>query len=163
MYFVDGDLPAHGLLAAGENHHRLGLAVQQRRDVLAEVLDDDLDLLADVVGMETHPSHDAFQRGVALDLLVVPFSAAGGQTKGKPVRRVVLEHIEDEAFLNRLPHRIDMEGLREVVGTRWLVWIWPTTKEFQRLGFRGGREGDIGDALSRRRGPPFERPARLRC
>ncbi len=57
--FVDGQLPAHRLHAAADHHHRLGLAVEQRGHVFAEVLDDDLHLLGDVVGVQPHPAHDA--------------------------------------------------------------------------------------------------------
>src|SRR5689334_17857062 len=39
----DGQLPAHGLHPARDHDHRLAMAAEQRRHVLAEVLDDDLD------------------------------------------------------------------------------------------------------------------------
>ena len=100
------------------HHHRLGLALQQRRDVLAEVLDDDLDLLGDVVGVQPHPAHDALQRRAALDLLVVQLLAVVGQPEGQLVGRVVLQHVEDEAFLDGLPHRVDVERRGQIVGRR---------------------------------------------
>ena len=93
---VDGQLPAHRLHAAADHHHRLGLAAQQRRDVLAEVLDDDLDLLRDVVGVQPHPAHDPLHRRAALDLLLVELLAFVGQLEGQLVGRVVLQHVEDE-------------------------------------------------------------------
>ena len=36
--------------------------------MLAEVLDDDLDLLRDVVGVQPDPAHDPLHGGAALDL-----------------------------------------------------------------------------------------------
>ena len=72
-------MPAHRLDAARQHDHRLGLAVEQRRDILAEMLDDDPDLLADVVGVKPDPAHDAFHRGVALDFRLVPFLAAAAR------------------------------------------------------------------------------------
>lgn len=46
--FLHGDLPAHSLLTAADNHHRLGPTAQERHDVGAVVLDDDGDLLGNV-------------------------------------------------------------------------------------------------------------------
>ena len=144
--FGQRQMPAHGLDAARQHHHRLGLAVEQRRDVLAEMLDDDRDLLADVVGVKPHPAHDAFQRGVALDFDFVPFLAAAREAEGEAIGRVVLQDVEDEAFLDRLPHRIDVERLRLVRVARRLVGVRAAAEDFQRLGLRRRGEGDIGDA-----------------
>ena len=69
--FVDGQLPAHRLDPAADHDHRLGLAAEQRGHVFAEVLDHDLHLLGDVVGVQPHPAHDALQRRAALDRLLV--------------------------------------------------------------------------------------------
>jgi hypothetical protein len=54
------ELPPHGVEARRHHHHRLRGAPEQRRDVRAKVLDDDLDLLRDVVGVELDPPHDPF-------------------------------------------------------------------------------------------------------
>jgi hypothetical protein len=54
------ELPPHGLEAARHHHHRLRGAPEQRRDVRAKVLDDDLDLLRDVVGVQLDPAHERF-------------------------------------------------------------------------------------------------------
>src|SRR5438876_5672587 len=68
--FLDCELPAHSLDAATQHHHGLGASLQERRDVLTEVLDAALDFLADVVGMQTNSAPDALHCGLALHLLV---------------------------------------------------------------------------------------------
>ena len=137
--FVDRELPAHGLHAAPQHHHRLGLASKQRRNVLAEMLDDDLDFLRDVVGVQPHPTHDALHRGVTFDFFLIPFLAAAGEAEGEAVGRVVLQHVEDEAFLDRLPHRIDVERLGHVGLARGRVRVRAAAEQFQRLGLRASR------------------------
>ena len=52
--------PAHRLLAARGDHHRLGLPTQQVRHVLPEVLHHDLHAGGDVDRVQAHPAHDAF-------------------------------------------------------------------------------------------------------
>ena len=78
--------------------------IEQRRHVFAEVLDDDLDLLGDVVRVQPHPAHDALHGGAAFDGLLVVVHAVVRQLERQPVRRVVLEHVEDEPLLDRLAH-----------------------------------------------------------
>ncbi|EXI77065.1 MAG: hypothetical protein AW10_04045 [Candidatus Accumulibacter appositus] len=48
--FVDGQLPAYSFDPTGDDDHCLGFATEQRDHEFAEVLDDDLDLLGNVVG-----------------------------------------------------------------------------------------------------------------
>jgi hypothetical protein len=50
--------------------------------MLPEVLDDDLDLLGDVVGMQPDPTHDLLEGGAAFDLLVVQLLAIMGKFEG---------------------------------------------------------------------------------
>ena len=72
MYLSIASLPAHRLDAAADHDHRLGLAVEQRRDVLAEVLDDDLRPSGRCCRGAAAPSRMMpFIAGAALDLLVV--------------------------------------------------------------------------------------------
>ena len=54
------------------------------------------------------------------------------------VGRVVLEHIEDEAFLDGLPHAVEMERLGFAVRSR-------PAENLQRLVLRRGREGEEAD------------------
>ncbi|MNX67156.1 hypothetical protein D3C86_982650 [compost metagenome] len=54
------------------------------------MLDDHLNLLRDVVGMQAHPLHDAFHRRTAFDGLLVVLLAIVGQLEGELVTRIVL-------------------------------------------------------------------------
>ena len=116
----------------------LALPSSRRRDVGAEVLDDDLDLLADVVRVQLHPVHQRLQRLGLLDLgvvrVVVP--ALVGELEGQLVAGVVLQHVEDEALLDGLLHRVEVERLRQPV--RALA-----AEQLQRLGLGRGGEGEV--------------------
>ena len=160
---VDRELPPDHFLPAADHHHRLGLAVQQRRDVLAEVLDDHLDLLRDVVRMQPHPAHDPLQGRAALDFLVVVVLAVVGQLEGQLVGRVVLEHVEDEFLLDGLPHRIDVERRGQIVRAGRLGRIGPRAEQLHRLGLGRRGERDVGDAADRRHERPSEPPECPRC
>ena len=86
-----------------------------------------------------------FDGGALVDLGLGPVLAVVGQFEGQLVRRVVLQHIEDEALLNGLPHRIEVERLRQVVGAGGLGRVGPAAEQLQCLGLWGGGEGDVGD------------------
>ena len=138
-------LPFHGFLPAGSHDHGLGVAIQQGLDVVNEVLDDDGHTLADVVRVQAYPAHQVFDGGALVDLGLRPVLAVVCEPERQLVRRVVLQHIEDEAFLDGLAHGIDVERLRQVVGAGGLGRVGPAAEQLQGLGLRGGREGDIGD------------------
>ena len=57
------------------------------------------------------------------------------------VRRVVVEHIQDEAFLNRLAHGVEMERHIPVPVNGCLL----AAEQFEGLGLRGRREGEERD------------------
>src|SRR5690606_31258046 len=63
-------LVAHRLLPTAGDHHSLGLTVEQVADVGAEVLDDHLNLLADVVRMQAHPAGEFLPRLLRVHFLV---------------------------------------------------------------------------------------------
>ena len=154
--FVDGQLPAHGLDAAADHDHCLGLAVQQRRHVGAEVLDDDLDCLGDVVGVQPHPAHDPLQGRAALDFRFIEFLAVMGQFESQLVGRVVLQHVEDELLLDGLSHRIDVKRCRHIVTRRLARGIGARTEQFHCFVFRCRREGHEGDAANDGETPKLE-------
>ena len=63
--------------------------------------------------------------------LLVVFLAVVGELERELVGRVVLQHVEDEAFLDGLAHRIHVERLRQAVRPgpaeqlqRLLPWAW---------------------------------------
>lgn len=82
---VDGQLPAHGLLAGAHHHHLLGLAIEQGPDELAEVFHHNLHLAGDVVGMKFHPAHQLLEGGIALHLLAGEALAFLCELKGQLV------------------------------------------------------------------------------
>ena len=129
-----------------DHHHRLRLAVQQRRHVFAEVLHHDLHLLRDVVRMQPHPAHDPLHRRAALDLLLVVVLALVRQLEGQLVGRVVLQHVEDELLLDGLPHGIDVKRRGQVVRRRLARRIGARAEQLHRLVLRRGGEGHEGDA-----------------
>ena len=111
------------------------------------MLDHDLHLLADIIGVQAHPLHNALQGLRPLNLSLVPLFAAIGQFEGQLVGRVVLQHIEDKALFNGLTHGIDVEGRRQIVRSHRLVRLGRTTEQLKGLGLGRGGEGHIGDAL----------------
>ena len=102
-------LVADGVQPGGGGHHRLGPAVDLVAYVAAEVLDDDLGLLREVVLVQADELRD---RGLGLRRVVRRVVANG--LFDVPVRLigdVVGEHVEDEAFLDGLAHRVQVERL----------------------------------------------------
>ena len=135
-------LVADSGLSTVSHDHGLGLAVEQVHDVLAEVLDDDGNLL---------PNRGRVQRDVLEDLgarlarLHLDVFAGLLQLEGQVIGDVALQHVQDEAFFDGLAHGIHMERHRQTIGAL-------ATKQLQRLGLRGGGEGvvrDVGRTLTR--------------
>ena len=143
-------LVAHRLLPAAGDHHGLGLAAQQVADIGAEVLDDHLHLLADVVRMQTHPARQLHARLFRVHFLVVTVRV--GDLPGGAVGGVVLQHIEDETFLDGLAHGVQVERLGLVVGARRQCRIGRATEQLQGLGLGRGGKGVVADALVGRTG-----------
>ena len=69
-----------------------------------EVLDDHLGLLRDIVRVQLHESRQRERGLLALDIGI--FRASLEQPEVRPVRGVVLQHVEDELFLDGLPHGV---------------------------------------------------------
>ena len=140
---VDGALVADGMEAAARDHHGLALAADPVAGVGTEVLDDDLGLLGEVVGMERHEARDRAARLAGVVLGIV-----GHRLADLPVRRigrVVREHVEDEALLDGLAHGVEMEGREPVLGV-----LAAEELERARLGRRGeGEERQVRLATAR--------------
>ena len=112
-------------------------ATEQVRHVLAEVLDDQLDLLPHVHRVERQPLGQ-FAPGT---LLVHPFVIDHLATDFERhlVAGVVLQHIEDKAFIDGLLHGVEVKRCRRVVGADGLRWVARTAEHTQRRMFgRGG-------------------------
>src|SRR5690606_38986273 len=112
-----------GLPRAGDDH-RLRAPVDPVGDARPEVLDDDLELLPDHQRVRADEAAERLARlglvelRVLVDLLDEPQEVR--------VRRVPLEYVEDEALLDGLAHRVEMEG----VG---LTVLADAAEEVQRL------------------------------
>ncbi len=65
--------PANRLDAAADHNHRLSFAFKQQSNRFAEVFDDDLDFLGNVVRVQPHPAHQALHRHTSFHFLVVQF------------------------------------------------------------------------------------------
>ncbi len=129
----------HRVRPRGAHHHRLGLPGDLVRDVGAEVLDDDLGLLGQVVLVQGDEPGDRLPRlrglvaGVVLErLLQVPVRLVGG---------VVGQHVEDEPLLDRLAHRVQVERLVPL-GGRVVA-----AEQLQRLALRGRGEREEAQVL----------------
>ncbi len=136
---VDGELVADGLLAGTRDDHRLRPAAELAAHVGAEVLDDHRDLLRDVRRVQPYPGHDLATRLVRVDLDV---DTAGvilvREAEGQAVWEVVLEHVEDEALLDGLLHRVQVEG---ALGAGLIL----AAEQLDGLALRRRGERDEGD------------------
>ena len=93
-----------------------------------EVLDHHLGLLRDVVRVQPHEARQRLRGLLALDVGIV--LAGLEQLEVGRVGRVVLQHVEDELLLDRLPHRVAVRGLPIAAEDR------------ERLVLRRGGEGE---------------------
>ena len=100
---LDGPLDAAG------HHHRPRLAADlvQRHHLLVEVVDHDLGLEPDRVVVALDVAAQLLLRPLGVELRVALDRL--DQLVVAVDRRVVLEHVEDEAFLDRLLHRVAVE------------------------------------------------------
>ena len=98
------------------DHHRLGLPLHAVGDLVPEVLDDDLGPLRQVLGMQ---GDETGQRGAGLGRLVLGvFEERLLEVEVPVVGEVVGQHILDEALLDGLAHRVQVEGMVLAVRTQ---------------------------------------------
>ena len=130
---VGGLLVTYGFQAGTGDHHRFGAPADAVADVLSEVLNNDLCLLSDVVGVQAHEAGESlgglllFDLGIALRGFEEPIVGA--------VEGVILQYIKDETLLDGLAHAVFVERLGLAVGVR-------LTENLNRLVFRGGGKGE---------------------
>ena len=121
---------------ARSHHHRLRLSLHGIQGDLAELLHDDLRLLVDDVLVIVMIGFHGFRGGCLL---------IGGVLRdafldfvGHAIRGVLQQHVLDEALLDGLKHRIDVEGTVLVI-FRCTTFFHQHTEGLQRLGLgRGG-------------------------
>ena len=105
---------------------------------LPEGLYNDLCLLADVVGVQLLVLADELCRPAGRQVGVVRDGL--GDLEAGGIGHVVLQHIQNEPFLNSLPHTVNVE--RVVAAVRVLG-----AEQLQRGGFWGGGKGKEGQIL----------------
>ena len=99
---IDGLFVTHSMQPAGGDHHCFRVPTDFGCGVLTEMLNDDLSFLRQVRWMQRHePRNRSFRAGLVM-VRVVRNSFL--DTPVRLVRRVVLQHVMDEAFLDRLTH-----------------------------------------------------------
>ncbi|MNI54660.1 hypothetical protein D3C73_1095630 [compost metagenome] len=124
------------------------------------MLDDQLDLLSHIHRVERQPLGQFAPGALLVHALVIDHLAANFERH--LVAGVVLQHIEDEAFVDRLLHGVEVERCRRVVGADGLRRVARATEQAQgRMLGRGG-EGEVaGIAWARARALPHGQPLRL--
>ncbi len=106
--FVDFQLMAHGVQARGGDDHGLGTATDLVLGEGAEVLDNHLDLLAQVVGVEREEPSQRFCSFALRHIRII--SDRFDEAEIGLVGRVVGQHVQDEPFLDRLAHAVQVKG-----------------------------------------------------
>ena len=134
-------LVLHRLDPRPGHDHRLGPAADLGHDLGDEVIDHHPHLLLDVVRVELDEPSDRPPALRGFDLRIVERSLL--ELEEGLVRRVVLEDVEDELLLDRLPHRIQVE--RAALSVSALL-----SEQRQRLGLRSRGESEVGHM---RKGP----------
>ena len=134
MVVLDGALDA----ARHDHRARLSADLAEGQHLLVKVIDHDLGLEPDRVVVALDVAAQLLLRplgvelGVVLDRLDQPVIAVD--------RRVVPQHIQDEAFLDRLLHRVAVE--RQVAHRPVRLWV-RSAEDFQRLVLRRRGEGEV--------------------
>ena len=120
------------------DHHSFRLPIQLLHDILPEMLDDHLDALRNIRLMQLHEASDLtlgiirFQLRIVFDLFIETIEGIVGD--------VILQHIKNESFLDRLFHRVHMKGFILALGIH-------SAKKLQRRRFwrsRESKDGNIG-------------------
>ena len=110
------------------------------------MLHHDFNFLRNIERVQPDPAHDALHGGAAIDFFLCHLRAVVRQLEGQLVRRVVLQHVQNELFFNRLAHGINMKRRRDVVGCRFARRVWASAKQLHRLVLGRGGKGHESDA-----------------
>ena len=130
---IEGQLVAYRVQARRRHHHRLGPAREPGPHPAAEVFDDHLRLLLDVVRVQAHEFRQRPRGFLPGQVRVVRDVLEQAVIRG--IRRVVRQHVEDEALFDRLPHTVEVERLRGAARSG-------PAEDLQGLGLRRGGEGE---------------------
>ena len=110
------EIPHRRQTGIRDNHH-FPLTADLVAGRLAECLDDDRRLLADVVRVELLVFLDELG-GTALRQFRI-LRRILGNAVARLIRHVIPQHIEDKALLDRLPHTVDMERVETAIRPRF--------------------------------------------
>ena len=138
----DGRVVAHRPTDAARNHHCPRLPADPLPGhLLVEVIHHDLGLQSDGVVVVLHVAPQLLARPLGVELRVALHGL--DQPVVAAHRRVVRDHVDDEALLDGLLHRVGVEG--PVLG----VWVDGVlrAKDLQRLVLRRGREGEVAGVI----------------
>ena len=128
----------HRRQSGGGDYHHLASPADLVAGGLPEGLYNDLCLLADVVGVQLFVLADQLRRPAGGQVGVVRDGL--GDLEAGGIGHVILQYIQNEPFLNGLPHTVNVEGV--VAAIRVLG-----AEQFQRGGFWGGGKGKEGQVL----------------
>ena len=128
---VERPLVPQGVEPGGGDHHRLRLAADLGGDVVAEVVDDHVGALGEVVLVQRDEPGDGGAGAGLVELGVVGDRLVDLEVG--VVGDVVGEHVVDEALLDRLAHRVQVERLV-------LARLAPPPEQLERAALRGGGE-----------------------
>ena len=109
----------------------------QAGHLLVEVVNHDLRLEADGVVVVLHVASQLLAGTLDVELRVSPHRL--DETVVAVDRRVVLQHVDDEAFLDRLLHGVDVEWEMPDVPALWRR----VAEDFQGLVLGGGCKGEV--------------------
>ena len=105
--------------------------------------DDDVDLLGDVVLMQLHPTVRCLAGSLLVDRLDVVVGSLQPELVGHLVLGVVLEDVEDEAFLDGLAHRVAVERFGQQFTVVIQVVVVRRPEQFEGFLLRGCRERQV--------------------
>jgi hypothetical protein len=124
--------------ARWRHDHRLGLAAQQVGHVGAEVLRDQLHLLADVGGVQAQPPRQRASGGLLVDPAVGRLLELRAQPQRGGVTRVVAQHVEDEALTlqhSLVVQRLLLDRIRSPQGFHGAMYEVRVAASLLRAGF----------------------------
>ena len=137
---------AHRMEPGGRYNHGLGLAANLVPSYIAELLQHDSRFLRDVVGVQRLKLANSTDTSGGIQLRVVRDGL--GDLIVHVIGHVVLQYIQNKAFLNGLPHGVHMEGMV------FAVFI-PLAEHLQRFVLGGGRKGEEGQVFMNPLGGQF--------
>ena len=129
---------AHRMEPGGRHDHGLGLAADLVPGYAAELLQHDSRFLGDIVGVQRLKLANRTHTRGGIQLWIVRDGL--GNLVIHVVGHVILQHVQDKAFLNGLPHGIHMEGMIFTI-------LIPLTEHLQRFVLRGCGKREEGQVF----------------